>query len=788
MLSPDARDEMDASAEFELVLKDANGFTEPGFEDLAGCINGQLTYNRYALLAWLQRQAGQAWPLPLGFRLLLLPADFDANGFPLLQLELQGPGLGFKWRFELHLAIAEGGQLALELAPAQHFLSWSLPYLLPPLRSWLQAQLQSLLNYCELGLELTVQGTTLLLQLEIKGLLVPLRTGNYLRFSGLRGVRGVLRRDANKNWQWVFDAQHFLASSDPLGQRGVDWEHEDNLHLHLGLRAQHDGWVYLTIQGTVSLHLSEQETQKIQLQGHVLRQVLEGLRLQIELDSQVSISPEQALQIRSQNTWQFQDVQIQGRTYQVQPTDLALNFDPQLGLQIEIGKTESPLLPHQLELHGHALQLLIGGPAYLAQMLEAIASARHWVDLESFLYFPGQTTRRLTRALALKACGLTETSQGRLLTDLLTPRGVPVFVLFSNLELTQAAAEPILTMFAEEIVKLEQDWLRCGFSARQQRQLSKRLQQHFHYFSYVEGVARADHRKMLLIDGQLGFVGGINLGDKFLAADSFHDLMVAFSGPAVAKAQAAFIQNWRRVSGQAHHPPPLRQRYLQRQAQRQAQRWQVPLSQADLLLTDTHCTEIAWAIQHVLDKARRQIWLEHAYFHHPATLQALLRALERGVEVCIIVPEHSNIELFNLTNTEVLRALMQAQQCYGQGQVKAWLYTGVPGAFSQMAHSKVISVDGRYAVLGSANLTARSLQSPFKEVLTSGQDGHIFFNQELNLYIDDPGFVGELNRRLFEADVRERARAMSFQDVLLRLHQLGGLRALRAAQNQARLA
>src|SRR5690606_31643123 len=46
MSVPDAVSQMDARAEFELTLKDANGFTEPGFEDLTGCIDGQLTYNR----------------------------------------------------------------------------------------------------------------------------------------------------------------------------------------------------------------------------------------------------------------------------------------------------------------------------------------------------------------------------------------------------------------------------------------------------------------------------------------------------------------------------------------------------------------------------------------------------------------------------------------------------------------------------------------------------------------------------------------------------------------------
>ncbi|HEY9842393.1 MAG TPA: phospholipase D-like domain-containing protein, partial [Candidatus Obscuribacterales bacterium] len=162
-------------------------------------------------------------------------------------------------------------------------------------------------------------------------------------------------------------------------------------------------------------------------------------------------------------------------------------------------------------------------------------------------------------------------------------------------------------------------------------------------------------------------------------------------------------------------------------------------------------------------------------------------ALERGVAIGIIVPEVSNIEIFNPTNTECIRQLMEHQQQTGKGKVTAWLYTGFAGEFSRMAHTKAITVDSRLAVLGSANLTPRSLQSPFKEVLTGEADEHILFNQEIDLYVDDPAFVRRLERALFDEDIAHRSRRLDYAGVLARLEALGGARALQAAELGARL-
>lgn len=783
-----------AQGQLHLSLTDSNGFVQPGKADISGCLDGGFVLDRHALLHWLQQQAGRRWRLALGLWLELEQAVFDADGFPALYLHLHWSRTPFSRRFSCHLSLSETGALLLELRP----FYWPMHLIWRAVSTWLQQifdeKIQQPITWLDLQLECLPEGSALRLRPLLTGVLIPLREGNYLRLSDWQPLAGRFCRDAHRNLCWMFDQQTFEASSDPLGQRGQSWDQADQLELQMQMIAWRSGAYRVDLNGQLALHLSEAETRRIQLQGLTLSSHIQQLALDLTINSWAEVSPERHLTVQAQNAWQIKDLHVMGHRYQVDPADLLLRFDSRRGLELDFLQAQaSPAGSYQPRLAPHALQLILGGPAYLEAMLQAISAARRWIDLESFLYFPGQTTRRLTQALALKAAGLCQSPTGQLQLDPDTPQGVPVFVLFSNLELTPEGSEPVLALFAEVKHDLLTALRRAPLSSRQRQQAARRLLKQLQYASYVEGVVRSDHRKLLSIDGELGFVGGINLGDKFLAHDSFHDLMVAFSGPALIKAQQAFMDNWWRVRGATQpHPLPRSRATLARRVRRYARRWGCAPAAADILLTDARQSEIAWAIAHVIGRAREQIWLEHAYFYHPATLKALQLALQRGVTVRIIVPEDSNIGIFNPTNTDAIRALMQTQFCYGKGQVEAWLYTGPPEntgqAFAHMAHTKAISVDQRYAVLGSANLTARSLQSPFKEALAGDDQTHLFFNQEMNLLIEDPVFVKALDERLFAHDSQTAARRLTYADVLTRLQALGGLRALRAAENQARLA
>lgn len=774
--------------ELDVRLEDIPLHDIQGIEDIQGFLDGHLTLDRHHLQHWMSQYIGRTWGVPPWFSFVLTRFDFDEPGFPVLRCRIQLLK-GLAWtHVELQFGIAENGALVIGIR--RHRLP--APLLLRGLRTLLEQLVENKINrdisYLKLGLKIEQHGRYLYILPHLREIVVPIRKRNYLQLSGLEDIRCSFRRDAQRNLQMVFDQVRFRTSSDPQGQRQIHWDAGDRVDLHMALQAMPEGQVSFSAQGRLELSLNEAETRLIQLEGHSLSEVVDRFQLQVDVNTQVAINPDREVHIQAHNTWCFRDLQILGKAYQIQPTDMQISFDPRHGLQLEIQADSEPIGQYLPQLSDNALRILIDGPAYLEAMLAAIGSARRWIDLETFLYFPGHTTRRITRALALKAAGLREPQPGHLEPDLHSPQGIPVYVLFSNLEVLPEHSEPVLAMFREEIARLEHDLRQQEFPARQQRQLSRRLHRHLQYHSYVEGIARADHRKLLLVDGLSCFIGGINLGDKFLAPDSFHDVMLECTGPAVIKAQQAFMENWWRVTRLSGHPEPRKPHTLLRKARRRARQFGITLSPADVILTDARQTEIAWAIRHVIERARKCIWIEHAYFYHPATLRGLKRALERGVRIAVIVPEISNIEIFNPTNTDAIRQLMEHQQQHGQGDVQAWLYTGFPGEFSRMAHTKAITVDGVWAVIGSANLTLRSLQSPFKEVLTGGSDEHILFNQEIALYIEDRAFVRRFERALFDEDLAHRTRPLTYAEVLQRLETLGGARELQRAELGARLA
>lgn len=776
-------------AHLELELQDSNGFIHPGFQDIEGQLNGVLRLDRHPFSRWLLSQQGRQLTSSPYYDLRLLDVQFNADGF--LGLSCQTHLLGFlSTRFELHLGIAENGALSIKLG--RHLLP--APLLLKALDLLLRHLLETRINrpipYVNLGLISARQGHQLLLMPCLRQISIPIREGNMIQIHGLEDIRCLFRRDAERNLELVFDRISFLGSSDPQGRRGIYWEKNDCLELQVEVQAWTDGQVDFKVKGRIDLNLSEQEMRQIDIQGHALSEMIEKANLQVNIDSQASLSAQRQLTIHSQNTWQFRELSILGRSYQVRPTDLTISFSPEQGLQLTLGAETQNLPSFQPQLSLNALKLLIDGPAYLHEALRYIRLARRSIDLETFLYFPGETTRRLTQELALKAAGLQNSPAG-LVLDPLGAWGIPVRVLFSNLELLPASSQPVLELFQTVVSDLEQRILRQpGWNEFQRQRHLRALRHNLHYHSYVEGVARADHRKLLVIDGETAWVGGINLGDKFLAQDSFHDLMVRIQGPAVRQAQEAFFENWWRVArASPRQGSGVRSlRRLELLAHRAAQRQQVGLSPAEILLTDSHSTRIAEALLFLLNRAQETIWLEHAYFYHLPTLEALKRALERGVQLRLIFPENSNIALYNLTNTENIRLLMEHQQALGLGRVEAWLYTGVPGEFSHMAHTKALCVDGRYVLLGSANLTPRSLHSPFREALEGGSESPIFFNQEMNLYVEDPEFASCLERELFLRDTRHFARPLDYPQVLERLEALGGETALQTAQLQARLA
>jgi cardiolipin synthase len=206
-----------------------------------------------------------------------------------------------------------------------------------------------------------------------------------------------------------------------------------------------------------------------------------------------------------------------------------------------------------------------------------------------------------------------------------------------------------------------------------------------------------NHRKLTVIDGRVGFTGGMNIGDEYLGRcprfGYWRDTFVRLTGPGVADMQRIFLEDWdfatrEMVIGPAYYPelPPCG-----------AARVQLVGSGPDQRINSIR--EIYFA---AILSARNRVWIASPYFiPDSGLLDALRLARFRGVEVrllCLLRPDH--FLSFYATRyywKEMLDFGVSIHQ-YGRG----------------MMHSKLMLIDGRWGMVGSANLDNRSLHLNFE--------------------------------------------------------------------------
>lgn len=228
------------------------------------------------------------------------------------------------------------------------------------------------------------------------------------------------------------------------------------------------------------------------------------------------------------------------------------------------------------------------------------------------------------------------------------------------------------------------------------------------------------HRKLLVVDGQVGFIGGANITDNWLPDDeglAYRDHHFRVEGPVVGNMQAAFANAWLDGSGHlllgdAYFPA------LEAQGELDAQ-----------IVTSTPREgrhRMRKMLKIALATAEQHITLGSAYFYPDAAfLNSLVEARERGVDINILVPGDSIDKGF------VRHASVNRWRPMLEAGVAIYEYQ------PSMYHAKLISVDDRWASVGSANLDNRSFR----------------INKEANLNIYDEDFARYV-RALVEKDLR----------------------------------
>ena len=245
-----------------------------------------------------------------------------------------------------------------------------------------------------------------------------------------------------------------------------------------------------------------------------------------------------------------------------------------------------------------------------------------------------------------------------------------------------------------------------------------------------------DHRKILVVDGKTGFVGGYNVGSLY--ATEWRDTHLRVDGPAVWELENAFVDFWNANRGS--RLPALG---MLGDPQWDA-RFRVHRNVPEQLIYPIRAMFLE-----AIDRAKDRLFITQAYFIPDRELQrALVEAAARGVDVNVLIPENSNHVLADWMARGQYSVLLR-------GGVRLWLYQNA------MVHAKTATVDGRWSTIGTANIDRLSLTG----------------NYEINAEIFDEGvarhlegvFAADLTnaRELTEEEWRRRPVAAKFSEILL---------------------
>lgn len=330
---------------------------------------------------------------------------------------------------------------------------------------------------------------------------------------------------------------------------------------------------------------------------------------------------------------------------------------------------------------GNAIEDLQNGDEIFPAMLGAIAAAEETITFETFVYWSGDIGRQFAEALAAKARDSV---------------AVHVLVDWVGGKMEDASVAEMEDAGVKFYRYRPLEWYSLG-------RLNNRT-----------------HRKILVVDGRLGFTGGVGIADEWAGdaqdPDHWRDAHFRIEGPVVAQLQAAFLDNWIETTGQVLNGPgyfpPLDS---------------VGTTAAQVFTASPAGGSDSMRLMYLMAiaAAERTIDLSAAYFvPDDLILGALVDARQRGVRVRIVLPgEHIDSELVSISSKKTWGPLLAAGATIAE-------YTPT------MYHTKMLIVDGVLTSVGSTNFDIRSFE----------------LNDEASLNLYSPAFAARMTR-IFEADL-----------------------------------
>ncbi len=331
---------------------------------------------------------------------------------------------------------------------------------------------------------------------------------------------------------------------------------------------------------------------------------------------------------------------------------------------------------------GNVVDVLRNGDEIFGAMLDAIDAATDTVDIVTFVFWKGHIADRFARAFAGAA-----------------NRGCRVRVLIDALAERRLDSDVVAAM---QRAGCELRWFRPFTDER---------------IPQLNGANNRTHRKILVVDGRVGFIGGVGISDEWSGnarnEHEYRDTHLRVRGPAVAGLQAGFIDNWADHNHSGFDP--MSESIID----------PTPVGESTCVVVQAAAengSNDIWRLMITLIAcAQRRVRIASAYFNPgPQLTDALIAAVGRGVSVEIMLPgKHADKRFIQITGEASYERLLAAGVVVRTYEVS-------------MMHAKVMTVDGTVASVGSANFNQRSLRH----------------DDEANIVVFDPAVVAVLDQHL----------------------------------------
>ncbi len=334
------------------------------------------------------------------------------------------------------------------------------------------------------------------------------------------------------------------------------------------------------------------------------------------------------------------------------------------------------------EASSGSIRYLVDGEAYFSRLNEAIDDARKSIHIRSYIYDNDDVALELADRLRDRADQVEVNILVDGLADLFATR-LDSVSMPADVQLPPSISEYLTYDTRVKLRKQSNPWF------------------------------TGDHVKITLIDEELAFVGGMNIGREYRY--DWHDLMMEIEGPIVGQLQYEFDQAWARAGYLGDFGWLL---HALKNDRSEIDGTGYPIR---MLTTTIHDSELYRAQIAAIRRSRRYIYIENAYFSDDKILFELAQARRRGVDVRVIIGSSNDSGILNLSNQATANVMLR-------NGIRVYVYPG-------MTHVKAAVYDG-WACLGSANFDKLSLQ----------------INQEVNLGTSHPAAVEDLLASVFYPD------------------------------------